>query len=76
MQTNTFKVIANECFQKNANEYFQLNTYWQIYKNIKTDHVHVPWRRHGHYEYAYVDDLHRGVARQTRLQQTGLTVAQ
>ena len=45
-------------------------------KNIKTDHVHVPWRRHGHYEYAYVDDLHRGVARQTRPPQTGLTDAQ
>ena len=64
MQTNTLKVITSEYFQKNANEYFQLNIYWQIYKNIKCDYVHVPWRRHGHY--AYVDGL----------PQMGLTVAQ
>ena len=34
----------------------------------------LPGRRHGHYP--YVDDLHRGVARQTRPPQKGLNVAQ
>ena len=74
MQTNTFKNMQTNTFKKNAKEYCQRNTYWKNFKNIKAHHVHVPWCRHWHY--APVDDLHLGVALQTRPPQKGLNAAQ
>ena len=74
MQTNTFKKMQTNTFKK-----MQTNTVKDIpidklLTNIKAHHVHVPWRRH--YHKAPVDDLHLGVALQTRPLQKGLNAAQ